>query len=393
MKKEISFLIGLKNNLEYTIFFYENVRKIYPNVEIVFVSYGSTDGTQEWLDQLNDQNLKYYYYDQSKTLSDTYNKAIEISTKPFVCFLHNDMILGKHFLDKLEKNLSENDVNFYKVIEPPIFAGDFRDWKLNQDFGEDIKTFNIQKFFDFENSYLSEFKGPNSFTKNISFFLCVKRSTLLEIGGLDNLFNPMFCEDDDLIIRLKLQGLKTIQIHTALVYHFVSKTSRFSEEYQNKTKSIEEKSQRNFIRKWGFANGSRSFQKYDIGIVLKDGNTEDLSQLEIFGNVVYVDFSYDIYINREQALTKYDLADRIKPISQLKKHNVMVYVNGKSLNARTLSSISNLQAIITENTKEFINPNIFLKLLLKIVKPYRPLIFFKNLKRVEKSLIHKKLEI
>lgn len=393
MKKEICFLVGLKNNLEYTIFFYENVRKIYPHVEIVFVSYGSTDKTHEWLDKLNDQNLKYYYSDQSKTLSDTYNKAIEISTKQFGCFLHNDMILGKYFLDNLEKNLSENDINFYKVIEPPIFTGDFRDWKLNQDFGADIETFDIQKFFDFEYSYLSEFKNPNSFTGHVSFFLCVKRSTLLEIGGLDNLFNPMFCEDDDLIIRLKLLGLKTIQLHTALVYHFVSKTSRFSKEYQNKTKTIEEKSQRNFIRKWGYANGSKSFEKYDIGIVLKNGNIDQLSQLETFGNVIYVDFLYDDYVKKEQALTKYDLKNRIQSISQLRKHDVMVYVDGKALNAKTLNSISNLPAIITENRKEFINPNVFLQLLLKIVKPYRPLIFFKNPKKIEKSLIHKKLEV
>ena len=393
MKQDISFLIGLKNNLEYTRFFYENVRKSYPSVEIVFVSFGSTDGTHQWLDNLNDPFLKYYYSEESKTLSDTYNKATEIATKQFVCFLHNDMVLGKHFLENLSKDLSESNINFYKVVEPPIFTEDFRDWKLTHDFGDDIHLFDVEKFFDFEAEYISNVKNSTAATTDSSFFLCVQRDTLLKIGGLDNLFNPMFCEDDDLIIRLKFLGLDTIQLNRALVYHFVSKTSRFSKEYENKTKAIEEKSQRNYIRKWGFKNGSTPLITYDVGIVLNNGNVEKLFELEPFAKVIYTDFPFEDYMNKEQAHTKYDLKEKIKPIEELKNHDVMVYVNGKALNAKTLDSISNIASIIIENKKDYLNPNIFHKFYLKIIKPYRPLIFFNQPKGIEKSLIHKELEV
>jgi GT2 family glycosyltransferase len=44
----------------------------------------------------------------------------------------------------------------------------------------------------------------------------------------------MFCEDDDLILRLKLYGLNHFTSLDAICYHFVSKTSRFSEEYMNR---------------------------------------------------------------------------------------------------------------------------------------------------------------
>lgn len=103
--KEISFLVGLKNNIEYTKYFYKNTRALYPNNEIVFVSYGSTDDTHQWLENLNDENVKYFFSEENKTLSDTYNKATEIATKPYVVFLHNDMILGKFFLENLQKNM------------------------------------------------------------------------------------------------------------------------------------------------------------------------------------------------------------------------------------------------------------------------------------------------
>ncbi|MDF2932985.1 MAG: hypothetical protein K0R36_2316 [Chryseobacterium sp.] len=393
MEHDISFLVGLKNNLEYSKFFYENVRKLYPFVEVVFVSYGSTDGTNEWLDSLQDPFLKYYHHNESKTLSDTYNKATEISTKKFVCFLHNDMVVGEKFLNNLSENLSENDINFYKVIEPPIFTGDFRDWKLTKDFGDDIHTFDFQKFFDFENEYISGINSSNTPTEHTSFFLCVKRSVLLEIGGLDNLFNPMFCEDDDLIIRLKLLGLKTVQLHTALVYHFVSKTSRFSDEYKSKTEAIEHKSQRNFIRKWGSKNNATIPIKYDVGIVLRKGNIDQLYQLEPLAKTVYVDFPYDDYIKNEQIQTKFDLKERIKPLTKIQNHDVMIFVDGKAFNGKTLNSILNLSLLIKENKKSYLNPNIFIKSFLKIVKPYRPLIFFNQPERIEKSLIFKNMEI
>jgi hypothetical protein len=192
---------------------------------------------------------------------------------------------------------------------------------------------------------------------------------------------------------LKFLGLETIQLDRALVYHFVSKTSRFSKEYENKTKAIEEKSQRNYIRKWGFKNGSTPLITFDVGIILNNGTFDILSELEPFAKIIYVDFPFEEYINKEQAYTKYDLREKIKPISQLKNHDVMAYVNGKALNTKTLNSISNISAIITENKKDYLNPNIFHKFYLKIIKPYRPLIFFNQPKRIEKALIYKELEI
>ena len=52
MKNNISLLVGLKNNLDYNKHFYDTTRELYPNVELCFVSYGSTDGTHEWLETL-----------------------------------------------------------------------------------------------------------------------------------------------------------------------------------------------------------------------------------------------------------------------------------------------------------------------------------------------------
>ena len=67
MKNNISLLVGLKNNLDYNKHFYETTRELYPDVELCFVSYGSIDGTHEWLDSLNDKHVRYFYSEQNKT--------------------------------------------------------------------------------------------------------------------------------------------------------------------------------------------------------------------------------------------------------------------------------------------------------------------------------------
>ena len=87
----LSVLVGCLNNLDYTQHFYKNFREIYPTVELVFVSYGSTDDTGIWLNLIEsiDPNVIVYWENKRKTFSDTYNKAIELATKDYVVFLHN----------------------------------------------------------------------------------------------------------------------------------------------------------------------------------------------------------------------------------------------------------------------------------------------------------------
>jgi len=381
----LSFLVGLKNNLEYSQKFYENTRLFYPDIEIVFVSFGSSDGTHEWLDSLVDKNLKYYYSEQNKTLSDTYNKAIEISTKEFICFLHNDMVLGENFVNEITKSLENHTIVYYKTVEPPIFDKDERLWKEIKDFGDSFENFDYEAFYDYEKKH-ENIKG--GFTDNVSFFLACDKKILDNLGGLDPLFSPMFCEDDDLILRLELSGEKFFVCPNAITYHFVSKTSRFSEEYRYKTKLIEENAQRNFVRKWGFYNSSKSKAKYDTGIILKNGTIDIISQIEPLGSVIYTDFDFGGYLDSEQPKTGILLKDKIKSIEDVSEHDVMIYINGKKYNSRTLNTLANISDIISQKIADKKTKTSYLKQLYdRIFKGYKPIINIKEGKRLEKKLI------
>ena len=224
MQNNISLLVALKNNLDYTKYFYETTRTLYPEVEICFSSYNSTDGTNEWLQEIQskDPNTKCWWSDLKGNFSDNFNKAASLATKEYITFLHNDIVIAPNFIENLEKHCDVNTIVSYTTIEPPIFAGHERPGKIIYDLGVELKEFNLNNFYNYTELKIKEYKNKTEL--GIVFFMCMPKNKYLEINGLDNLFNPMFCEDDDLILRWKLQNMNLITSLDALTYHFVSKT-------------------------------------------------------------------------------------------------------------------------------------------------------------------------
>jgi len=355
MQNNISLLVALKNNLDYSKYFYKTTRKLYPEVEICFSSYNSTDGTDEWLDSLsNDPFTKVFYSQEYGCFSDNYNKAAELATREYIMYVHNDIVLTPNFLEIIESYANKNTIVSYCTIEPPIFSGHERPGKLIKDFGDSIGNFNIKGLYKFVNEKQKEFK--NQTLEDISFFMCIPRETYLEIGGLDNLYNPMFCEDIDLCVRFKLLGLKFVMALDAITYHFVSKTSRFSEEYKNRTAKIERDSNLNFIRKWGtYVKPIKELlpTKYNIGFVVKNCNSNALEVLEPWCDNIYIEDSTlaitTQYLDKEQQNTSYNLSERIKPFNSKKNNNIIVEFDAIDLNQQSFNIIQQLSDIIKES--------------------------------------------
>lgn len=344
-----SLLVGLKNNLVYTQYFYTQTRLLYPTIELVFVSFNSIDGTHQWLDSLQDEYVVYHYEDRECTLSDTYNKCIELATSDYVVFAHNDMVLAPGFIEQLTALQTNQRVIFYTTVEPPIFADDPRPGKIVRDFGADVDTFQRDNFFQFAaaEQQQNEQTGQTAIaTSKGIFFLSASRKLLLDMGGLDPLFNPMFCEDDDLLLRLGLKKVGMVIGLNVLCYHFVSKTSRFSDEYAHRTRQIEQQSNRNFIRKWGFRNSAAIRQKYDIGLILINGTLAALHELEPWSSTIYTDLDPTSYIQAEQPLTAIDLSEKIRPLTAKRTNGILISLDARQADTGRREQVAFLPEII-----------------------------------------------
>ena len=301
---------------EYTNALIKNIEEIYPNrdeVEIIL---------QE---------------DSSLTMGNNYNRAVERANGEKIILLHNDMMLKPGFVEEMEKHIVKNRITTYTRIEPPIYT-DTYPGKIISDCGSNLETFNKKKF--------EELKIEESLVEGGTqlFFGCFKEDYI----GIDGDTYEMFCEDDDFHLRCSIAGLER-KVSSAHVYHFVSKTSRTTKDYQQ----IEFNSNRNFIRKWG--NRSPKV-KYNIAYVVKNCNLQLLGVLEPWCDRIYIEddmhILIDSYTEQEQPNTSFDLTKRVFHV----KHNypegendIVVEFDATQLTQQSFQLLQQLPDIIKES--------------------------------------------
>jgi GT2 family glycosyltransferase len=301
-------------NKDYTNNLVNNIREIYPNeneVEIIL---------QE---------------DSNVTLGINYNNAVSKANGDKIILLHNDMVIKPGFVETMDKHITKNRITTYTRIEPPIFP-DTYPGKVLLDCGSDLNIFNKNKFeqFNIEESLID---GGSQL-----FFGCLKEDYI----GIDGYTFKMFCEDDDLHLRYRLAEFEH-KVSSAHVYHFVSKTSRTTNNYQK----IEACSNRNFVRKWG----SRSFKgkKYNIAFTIHNCSLQLLDILEPWCDRIYTSIDkMENYVEIEQANTSFDLSKRVLTIDNndhIAENDIVVEFDATKLNQNNFQLLQQLPEIIHES--------------------------------------------
>jgi GT2 family glycosyltransferase len=329
----ITIVLAVYNNLSLTKECYKHIRRLYFDAPLVISSGGSNDGTLEWLEETsnNDEFLSFVHESEKINFSENYNQGIRIVDTDKLVLIHNDMVIGKGFLESLDRQLTEQMLLCYTTVEPPIFAGHNRPGKFILDCGLSFDNFNMNLF----NQYIDSVPETGKLYDGGSFFMSGYKTLFEDVNYFDGFsFFPCFCEDDDFLIRTKLKGYDIKTTEEAITYHFVSKTSRFSEEYKETTRQNELNSNRNFIRKWGIPSHvftliryweekNFKYRNYTMGLTLSNSN--QLETLEPFFDRIQINSSPENYIVMEQHKTNYDLRSKFTFIDNV---DVMIYIDG-----------------------------------------------------------------
>ena len=118
-----------------------------------------------------------------------------------------------------------------------------------------------------------------------------------------------------------------------------------------------QRSTRNFIRKWGhFVKHDTLMKpivppKYDIGIILEVNSQELLNVLEPWCSNIYCGVGIDLrqnYIAKEQPNTIMDLSKRVLPYNNKKNNEILVTVNNK-FTQQDFQYIQQLSEILTDS--------------------------------------------
>jgi glycosyltransferase involved in cell wall biosynthesis len=365
-KSDISFIQPSRNNLKYLKWSYDSIRKNGGSEPHICVADDfSSDGTWEWCQQmmLEDKNFHAIRNEGPTRLGHTilYDRLInEVATTKIVGIYHADMWLCPGAIESILKYIEPKTVVSLTRIEPDLHPAGPEKVLINNAPTEP-EDFKEEWFIEFFNTYLPQAKDRTTEGIFAPWFLFKEDFT--SIGGHDPLYAPQSKEDSDIFNRFLLNGYQFIQTWEGCVFHLTCRGSRFNPTLTTPGKNSSEweaqneRSTRNFIRKWGhFVQHDPLMKpivdpKYNIGIILDAGRSNLLALLEPWCDTIYIkDYNSIVpeYIAREQPNTSYSLSERIKPYDNEKNCVILLKVDGDVFMSEDFQIIQQLPRIIKQ---------------------------------------------
>ena len=357
----ISLIVPSYNNLRHLKNVYASILKHAPEAEVILLDDGSTDGSWEWMQQMetaSSNKTRIFRSEERVGHTILYDTGIDLATNEIVGILHADMILGPNYIQNMIKHLQPGKVVCATRIEPPLHPEGQE--KIIMDFGMDFDTLNIDAFEEF--AMQKQEVNIDRVTHGMFAPWILYKEDFQAIGGHDPLFAPFPYEDSDIFQRWILAGYELIQSRDAFVYHLTCRGHRWTEEVgqdDDYFKHASHKAGRNYVRKWGSWIRNNEFQhpiiipKYNVAFVVTGCTSAILELLEPWCDRIYIDDEMQVitthYIDAEQKNTAYDLTKRVLCIGYndpLGENDIVVEINAKRMSNQDFAYIQQLAEII-----------------------------------------------
>ena len=377
MDKVISFIQPSRNNLKYLQWSYNSIRKnLGYRHEICWADDFSDDGTWEWMNEIikKDKNVKIHRNEGPTRLGHTilYDTLVDMATSDIVMIYHADMYACPKLDEEILKHLEPGKVVSATRIEPPLHPDGPE--KILEDFGIEPEEFRERELLRFVNELDTGELGQKT-SQGIFAPWAIYKEDFLAIGGHDPLYAPQSKEDSDIFNRFVLADYELIQTWKGLVYHMTCRGSRFADGAQRnpdgqvfmKNRETDEwlkqneRSTRNFIRKWGhFVKHDEMMMpiippKYNIGFVVENCDLHALAALEPWCSDIYGDwvghkgFHINKYIDEEQPDTDFNLKKKIHSQHMNPQNDIVVYIDCQYLNHQNFQMLTQLPEILQDS--------------------------------------------
>ena len=375
--KVISFIQPSRNNLKYLQWSYNSIRKnLGYRHEICWADDFSNDGTWKWMNEIvkKDPNVKIHRNEGPTRLGHTilYDTLVDMATSDIVMIYHADMYACPKLDEEILKHLEPGKVVSATRIEPPLHPDGPE--KILEDFGIEPEEFRERELLRFVDELDTGELGQET-TQGIFAPWAIYKEDFLSINGHDPLYAPQSKEDSDIFNRFVLNGYELIQTWKGFVYHMTCRGSRFADGAKRnpdgqvfmKNRETDEwlkqneRSTRNFIRKWGHFVKHDSMMmpiippKYDVGFVVKNCGLDQLRALEPWCSDIYGDwvghkgFHVNKYIEEEQPNTQFDLSKKLHSLYTEPDNDVVVRFDASKLNQNNFQILTKLSSILQES--------------------------------------------
>lgn len=222
------------NHLDYTKKALESIKPIlHDDDEVIVIDNNSTDGTAEYLSKFELPCYKNVYIsDKHMSITEAYNKGIEMSQGRYVFIYDNDLeIVENHTLDHLIETAEKHDDCGIVCPHTDNLVGNLRNVPSPK-----------QKFNRIEEFHM---KRKRHYPTCPSAAWLIKREVIDEVGGFDENYKGYGMLDFDYARSVLLAGLKIYLDGFIFVKHYGSVTANT---YDIQPQLLE--SRNYFYRKW-----------------------------------------------------------------------------------------------------------------------------------------------
>ncbi len=215
----------------------------WPNLELIFVDNGSTDGTKAWLleRQARTPELRAVINDVNLGFAPAVNRGVGASTGEFLCLLNNDTVVTRGWLPALLGHL-ERDLRLGIVGASTN--------EISNEARVPVSYSSLSELREWAKEFTAGNRGRRIPIPMVAMFCSALRRSLYDsVGPLDERFSVGMFEDDDYSRRVIDAGFTLACARDSFVHH--RGRGSFEKLGEERYLAIYRENERRYREKWG----------------------------------------------------------------------------------------------------------------------------------------------
>lgn len=242
---KISIVVLTYNNLELTKLCLNSLLRWsdYPNIEVIVVDNASTDGTPDYLRELQQKEpiVQLVLNEQNHGFAKGNNIGLRTATGDFLVVLNNDTIVTPGWLLTMLRHLQ---------ADPTIGLIGAVTNNIGNEAKIEIAYQGPDEMLPAAFTYTTAHIGQHRLLRTAAFFcVMIPRKVFEQVGLLDENFGRGFFEDDDYCRRIERLGLRIACAEDVFIHHHLS--ASFNKIHDAEKRALFEKNKAYYESKWG----------------------------------------------------------------------------------------------------------------------------------------------